>query len=59
MTSTSDFVSPIVDVGSIGSNTIMNRIDSVSSSSDLATNNTFVDSTEPEGDNNVQFIVQD
>ena len=52
MTSTSDFVSPIVDVGSIGANTVMNRINHVSSSSDLATNNTFVDSIEPEGDNN-------
>ena len=52
MTSTSDFVSPTVDVGSIGSNTIMNRIDSVTTSSDLATNSTFVAPTEPEGDNN-------
>ncbi len=52
MTTTSDFVSPIIDVGSIGANTIMNRIDSVSSSSDLATNSAYVDSIEPEGDNN-------
>ena len=52
MTTTSDFVSPVVDVGSIGANTIMNRIDSVSSSSDLATNTTYIASTEPEGDNN-------
>ena len=52
MTTTSDFVSPIVDVGSIGANTIMNRIDSISSSNDIATNSTFVESTEPEGDNN-------
>ena len=52
MTTTSDFVSPVVDVGSIGANTIMNRIDSVSSSGDVSTNATFVESTEPEGDNN-------
>ena len=52
MTTTSDFVSPTVDIGSIGSNTIMNRIDSVTSSSDLAANNTFVSPTDPEGDNN-------
>ena len=52
MTTTSDFVSPVVDVGSIGANTIMNRIDSVSSSSDLATNTNYISSTEPEGDNN-------
>ena len=52
MTSTSDFVSPTVDIGSIGSNTIMNRIDSVTTSSDLAANSTFVAPTEPEGDNN-------
>ena len=42
MTSTSDFVSPIVDVGSVGANTVMNRINH-GSSSDLATNNTFID----------------
>ena len=52
MTTISDFVSPVVDIGSIGANTIMNRIDSISSGSDLATNTTFVEPTEPEGDNN-------
>ena len=52
MTTTSDFVSPVVDVGSIGANTIMNRIDSVSSSNDVSTNSTYVPSEEPEGDNN-------
>ena len=52
MTTTSDFVSPIVDVGSVGANTIMNRINSVSSSGDLATNTSFVSPTEPDGDNN-------
>lgn len=52
MTTTSDFVSPVVDVGSIGANTIMNRIDSVSSSGDISTNATYVPSEEPEGDNN-------
>ena len=52
MTTTSDFVSPIVDVGSIGANTIMNRINSVSSSGDLADNTSFVSPTEPDGDNN-------
>tara|TARA_B100001989_G_C24296495_1_gene343632 strand:- start:221 stop:652 length:432 start_codon:yes stop_codon:yes gene_type:complete len=30
----------------------MNRINHVSSSSDLSANNTFIDPTEPEGDNN-------
>ena len=48
MTSTSDFVSPVVDVGSIGANTIMNRIDAGTT----ATNTGTVASTEPEGDNN-------
>ena len=52
MTTTSDFVSPIVDVGSIGANTIMNRINSISSSGDLAANTGFVAPTEPDGDNN-------
>ena len=52
MTTTSDFVSPIVDVGSIGANTIMNRINSVGSASDLAANTSFVAPTEPDGDNN-------
>ena len=54
LTSASDFVSPVVDVGSIGANTIMNRINSVSSLTDLASNRTgdFVEGTEPEGDNN-------
>jgi hypothetical protein len=55
MTTTSDFVSPIVDVGSIGANTIMNRIDSISSSSDVANNTTFVPSEEPAGDNNASI----
>ena len=52
MITTSDFVSPIVDVGSIGANTVMNRINHVNSDSDLAANNTFIDPTEPEGDSN-------
>ena len=52
MVTSSDFVSPIVDVGSIGANTIMNRINSVSSSSDIATNTAYVSPTEPDGDNN-------
>ena len=52
MTTTSDFVSPVVDVGSIGANTIMNRIDSVSSDNDVSQNATYVPSEEPEGDNN-------
>ena len=41
MTTESDFVSPVVDVGSIGANTIMNRIDSVSSSGDVANNTQY------------------
>ena len=52
MTTESDFVSPIVDLGSIGSNTIMNRINSISSASDLSTHTNFVAPTEPDGDNN-------
>ena len=54
MTSTSDFVSPVVDVASIGANTIMNRINSVSVLSDIASDRAadLIDGTEPEGDNN-------
>ena len=54
MTSESDFVSPVVDVASVGANTIMNRINSVSTIDDLSSNRSadLIDGTEPEGDNN-------
>ena len=53
LTSESDFVSPIVDTGSIGANTIMNRINHVSSLTDIANGSSgFVEGTEPDGDNN-------
>ena len=52
LTSSSDFVSPVVDMGAIGANTVMNRINHVSSANDLATNTTLVEGTQPDGDNN-------
>ena len=45
-------LSPIIDVSSIGCLGIMNRLNNIDSSSDLATGLTYVDSTEPDGDNN-------
>ena len=50
--SESDFVSPVVDVASIGANTIMNRINHVTVSADVAVNTNLVAGTEPDGDNN-------
>ena len=50
--SESDFVSPVVDVASIGANTIMNRINHVTVSGDVAVNTNLVAGTEPDGDNN-------
>ena len=52
LVSESDFVSPVVDVASIGANTIMNRINHVTTSSDVAVNTPLVAGTEPDGDNN-------
>ena len=45
-------LSPIVDVSSIGALGIMNRLNMIDSNSDVPTGITFVDSTEPDGDNN-------
>ena len=53
--SESDFVSPVVDVASIGANTIMNRINHVTTTSDIATNTSLVAGTEPDGDNNASI----
>lgn len=56
LTSASDKVSPVVDVGAIGANTIMNRINHVSSLTDIANGSSgFVEGTEPEGDNNASI----
>ena len=54
MTTASDFVSPVIDLGSLGANTVMNRINSVSSLTDLASDRAadLIDGTQPEGDNN-------
>ena len=45
-------LSPVIDVSSIGALGIMNRINNIDSSSDIPTGLTYVDSTEPDGDNN-------
>ena len=45
-------LSPVIDVSSLGALGIMNRINNIDSSSDVATGLVYVDSTEPEGDNN-------
>ena len=45
-------LSPMVDVSSLGALGIMNRLNNIDSSTDLATGLTYVDSTEPDGDNN-------
>ncbi len=52
LTSESNFVSPVIDLGSIGANTVMNRINHVTTGSDLAANTTLVEGTQPDGDNN-------
>ena len=45
-------LSPMVDVSSLGALGIMNRLNNIDSSSDVPTGITYVDSTEPDGDNN-------
>jgi len=45
-------LSPMIDVSSLGALGIMNRLNNIDSSSDLATGLTYVDSTEADGDNN-------
>ena len=45
-------LSPMVDVSSLGALGIMNRLNNIDSSGDVATGLTYVDSTEPDGDNN-------
>ena len=45
-------LSPMVDVSSLGALGIMNRLNNIDSGTDLATGLTYVDSTEPDGDNN-------
>ena len=42
----------MVDVSSLGALGIMNRLNNIDSSSDVPTGITYVDSTEPDGDNN-------
>ena len=44
--------SPVIDIGTIGAIAIGNRINSISSSSDVPTGTTYVPSTEADGDNN-------
>ena len=45
-------LSPMVDVSSLGALGIMNRLNNIDSSGDVALGLTYVDSTEPDGDNN-------
>jgi len=50
-------VSPVVDIGTIGCLGIMNRINDIDSSADLTTNSVYIDSTEPDGDNNAMVYI--
>ena len=45
-------LSPMIDVSSLGALGIMNRLNNIDSSTDVPTGITYVDSTEPDGDNN-------
>jgi hypothetical protein len=45
-------LSPMIDISSLGALGIMNRLNNIDSSSDVPTGITYVDSTEPDGDNN-------
>ena len=45
-------VSPVIDSGTIGAIAIMNRLNDIDSSSDVANGTTYIASTEPDGDNN-------
>ena len=45
-------LSPMIDTSSLGALGIMNRLNNIDSSSDVPTGITYVDSTEPDGDNN-------
>ena len=50
-------ISPVIDVSTIGCIGIMNRINDIDSSNDLATGLAYVASTEPDGDNNANVYV--
>jgi len=50
-------LSPLVDLARSSWVSVANRINNIDSSSDLASNLTFVASTEPEGDNNAAIYV--
>ena len=50
-------LSPVIDLKRSSWVSVANRINNIDSSSDLASNLTFVASTEPEGDNNAAIYV--
>ena len=50
-------VSPVIDVATIGCLGIMNRINDIDESGHVSDGETFVPSTEPEGDNNAMVYV--
>ena len=52
-----DNLSPVVDSKRFSQVSVANRINNIDSASDLASNLTFVASTEPEGDNNAAIYV--
>jgi hypothetical protein len=50
-------LSPVIDVGTIGALGIMNRINDIDISTDLPTGMPYIDSTEPDGDNNAMVYI--
>jgi hypothetical protein len=50
-------LSPVIDVGTIGALGIMNRINDIDLPGDLPTAMPYIDSTEPDGDNNAMVYV--
>jgi hypothetical protein len=57
LSSSQSNLSPVIDTKRVSWVSVANRINNIDSSSDLASNLTFVASTEPEGDNNAAIYV--